>query len=447
MANDVSMPILTPYLPVLKRFFITALLGSCPAVYAQERLSLQDAIAQTLKNNFDISIATNATQQAAANNTLGNAGFLPNANLNASTSASRSNVYNQLANGSEQNNPKAGSHNLNPSVAVNWTLYDGGRMFLVKKQLTQLEALSQTQLKAQVQVIVSRTIQTYAQVVWRKQQQVATDTAVALAKARMELAKLKFETGAGAKVDYLQARVDYNNRRTESLNAMSAIAQAADSLAVLMGENDGKQYDTDDSLTINTQLQPIDQSILLETNLSLGALRQSAEIATMDARIAGTYALPTLVFNGGYNYSRTTNATGFALFSRSFGPNGSLALSMPIFQGGNIKRQEKVASLQAMREGLIYDRQKTILGRAYRTAWRNYQIAVSAYKLQLENIGIARENLDVQQMRFRLGVGNTLESRQAETDYVAALVQLYTAAYTVKTNETIVKELGNTLLE
>jgi len=46
-----------------------------------------------------------------------------------------------------------------------------------------------------------------------------------------------------------------------------------------------------------------------------------------------------------------------------------------------------------------------------------------------------------------LGVGTTLEARQAENDYVAALETLYTAAYNLKVNETIVLELENQLVK
>ena len=55
--------------------------------------------------------------------------------------------------------------------------------------------------------------------------------------------------------------------------------------------------------------------------------------------------------------------------------------------------------------------------------------------------------MEVQAARFRVGVGTTLEARQAETDFVEALTAYYTAAYNVKVNETIVLELDNRLVE
>lgn len=430
----------------MTKYLLAQVLLVSSSSFAQERLTLQDAISRTLQHNYDIAIAATTQQQAVINNTYGNAGFLPNINAGLSGSQSRQNVQSDLANGSQQNNPNAINANINPNITVNWTIYDGGRMFLIKKQLTQLEALSSIQQKAQLQTAVSRIIQMYANVVLQQKQLIAVDTALHLAMVRMQLAELKYRTGAGAKVDYLQARVDYNARQADSLTYLASFAQACDSMSVLMGENQDKLYVVDDSLMLNTHLQPIDKERLRDINLSLAALRRNADIAHINADIASRLKLPTVALNGGYVYNRSTSATGFALFTQSYGANGNINLTVPVFQGGNIRRQAKVASLQAIREELIFDRQYTVVGRQYRTAWRNYTLAVAGYNLANENLQYAKENLDVQLARFRVGVGTTLESREAENAYVQALIRLFNAQFNVKTNETLVLELENRLV-
>ena len=175
--------------------------------------------------------------------------------------------------------------------------------------------------------------------------------------------------------------------------------------------------------------------------------RRNADISRVNSRIARTFHLPTLDLNGGYNYNYSKSEAGFALFNRTSGPSGGLSLNMPLFQGGNIRRQARVASLQAMRNELLYHRQNTELGRQYRTAWRNYEVAVAAYKLEQENIRYAKENLDIQRARFRVGIATTLETREAENSYVQALVRFYTAAYNVKVSETLVLEIENELVK
>lgn len=430
----------------MKKYILVFIALISGMVHAQQRLSLPEAIDQTLKHNFDIQIASVALEQAERNNTLGNAGFSPNISGGIVATQSRTNVRSELANGGEQNNPNAVSSTLNPAINVNWVIFDGGRMFLVKKQLSAFEALTEVQLRSQVQTMISRTIQVYALVALQQKQLVAVDTALHLAKVRLTLADLKYTTGAGAKVDYLQAMVDYNQRKDDSLTYMASFAQSCDSLSVLMGSNDGTLYKVDDSLPVNLRLQPLDGDRLRDVNLSLDIFRRNADISHISADVAKAAALPSLGFSGNYFYSRNTNATGFALFSRNYGAIGTFNLSMPLFYGGNIRRQAKVESLQAMRDELLYEKQNTVVGRQYRTAWRNYRLSIAAYNLAKENITFAQENVNVQAARFRVGAGTTLELREAENGFVQALIRLYTAEYNLKINETQVLELENKLV-
>ncbi|MFN4248462.1 MAG: TolC family protein [Flavipsychrobacter sp.] len=431
----------------MKQILAGILLLSGTVATAQQRLTLSDAIAKALEHNFDIRIAKTALQQAESNNTLGNAGFSPNVNATAGVTTGSANTRIEFADGRVQEVANAASVGYNGAVSLGWTLFDGGRMFLNKKLLNTQEAVASAQLKERVQAIVSQTIQVYAAAVFQKQQGVAIDTALVLAKTRMILSQVKYETGASAKVDFLQARVDYNTRQSDSLTLEAQHISSLATLNALMGEEADKLYVLDDELQMNTALQPTDKDRLKDLSPSLQIARQNAEASELSAKIAKSFMLPTLSVNGAYSYNRTQSQAGFALFNQSYGPTGDANLSMPLFQGGNLRRQAKLASLQAMRMQLTYDWQNTELSRQYRTAWGNYEMALAAYKLEQENIGYAKENLDIQKARFRVGVANTLETREAENSYVQALQRLFTAAYNLKVSETKVLELEGNLVK
>lgn len=431
----------------MKQILAGILLLSGTVATAQQRLSLSDAIAKALEHNFDIRIAKTALQQAERNNTLGNAGFSPNVNATAGVTTGSANTRIEFADGRVQEVANAASVGYNGAVSLGWTLFDGGRMFLNKKLLNTQEAVASAQLKERVQAIVSQTIQAYAAAVFQKQQGVAIDTALVLAKTRMVLSQVKYETGASAKVDFLQARVDYNTRQSDSLTLEAQHISSLATLNALMGEEADRLYVLDDELQMNTALQPADKDRLKDLSPSLQIARQNADASELSAKIAKAFMLPTLSVNGAYSYNRTQSQAGFALFNQSYGPTGGANLSMPLFQGGNLRRQAKIASLQAMRMQLSYDWQNTELSRQYRTAWGNYEMALAAYKLEQENIGYAKENLDIQKARFRVGVANTLETREAENSYVQALQRLFTAAYNLKVSETRVLELEGNLVK
>ena len=431
---------------MLNRILTILLCGAVFNANAQERLSLQAAIARAMEHNFDIRIADVTAQQAEANNTLGNAGLLPNLNGTGGVNVGSSNTHIEFADGRVQEVNNAATFSYNGAVTASYTIFAAGRAWLIKKQLSANEQLAQVQVREQMQVVVSQVIQAYARVVWQQQQTVAIDTALALAQVRMILSQVKFETGASAKVDYLQARVDYNARQSDSLSQIASLNTAFADLNFLMGDDPYKTYNVDDSLPLDVSLQPKDRERLKDLNLSIDIARRSAEVSKLDARIARTYMFPSVGASAGYNYNYSKSQAGFALFNRSSGPTGGLNLNVPIFQGGNLRRQTKVATLQAFRDELLYERQNTEIGRQYRSAWKNYEMSVAAYDLEQENIRFAKENLDIQKARFRVGIATTLETREAENSYVLALTRLNTAAYNLKVNETRVLELESALV-
>jgi outer membrane protein len=433
------------------RLIILYLIAFAPSANSQElvsmeRLTLQDAIARALEHNFDIRIADVTAQQAAANNTLGNAGLLPNINGNAGVNTGLSNTHIEFADGRVQEVSNAATIGYNAGVTASYTIFAAGRAWLVKKRLSANEQLAQVQVREQMQTVVSQTIQAYARVVLQKQETVAIDTALALAQVRMFLSRIKFETGSSAKMDYLQARVDYNARQSDSLQQVALLNGSFADLNLLMGEDPFKVYFVDDSLQSDTSLTNIDKDRFKDINLSIEVARRGAELSRMDERISHTYLFPSVGANVGYSWNNSRSQSGLALSNRSYGPTGGLSLNVPIFQGGNLRRQVEVASLQAFRDEILYEKQNTDIGRQYRTAWKNYEMSVASYRLELENINYARENLNIQKARFRVGLATTLETREAENSYVQSLIRLYTAAYNLKVNETRVLELQSALI-
>lgn len=432
---------------MIRRLTVILLLLLHGAAAAQEQLSLQDAIARALEHNFDIRMAGVIATQATVNNTAGNAGLLPDINAIGGINAGNANTRIEFADGRIQEVNSANTIGYTAGLTLNYTLFAGGRAFLLRKQLKESEAIALTQFKAQIQATVAQVVQAYALAVWQQQQGIAIDTGLALARTRMVLSLANYETGTAAKTDYLQARVDYNARRADSLAQLAAVSNAQADLNTLMGEDPFTTYQVADSLMLDLSLSASDKELLYTHNLNLDAARRTIAWSKLNERIARTFLLPSLNLNGGYNFSRTQSQAGFAMFNQSYGPSGGLTLQIPVFQGGNRNRELKTASLQVFRDELAYEKQYSETGRQYRRAWKDYEAGVAAYRLEKENIVFARENLAIQEARLRVGFANTLEMREAENSFIQALIRLYTAAYQLKVNETRVLELENKLVK
>ncbi|KAA5536493.1 TolC family protein [Taibaiella lutea] len=409
-------------------------------------LTLKDAIDIALDQNFNIRIAKVSLEQAKANNTIGNAGMLPTISAIGTLSKSITDAKIELATGAEQNRHNAQATTLGGAAQLNWTLFDGLRMFIAKDRLNEMEQIGNIQLRSQVQATVSQVIISYSSVVYEKQQLIALDTAMSLAYSRMTIAKKNFEVGTSAKTDYLQAQVDYNASKYASILQDAKLRQLKDSLMLLLSRDQFADFDVEDSLKLNPDLTFNAKELWMSDNFDVQLAAEQKQLSVFDLALTKRLQIPTLNLAASYNYNRLQNDAGATLFNRTYGPQVGLNLNLPIFDGFNLQRQKKVARLEVNRQDLLYQYTQSRVAMQYRVAWRAYKNALEGLNLEKENIKYAAENVMIQQARFKVGVSNTLELREAENSYVAALTRLVDAGYTLKVAEIKLLVIENKLV-
>ena len=103
------------------------------SVYAQPLLTLEEAVATVLKNNYDIQLRKNDSAVFALNNSYANAAFLPDFNAATTMLLNNNNTKQTLADGTQKNQSGIRSNNIQASVNMNWTIFDGFKMFATKK--------------------------------------------------------------------------------------------------------------------------------------------------------------------------------------------------------------------------------------------------------------------------------------------------------------------------
>ncbi|HEX2534766.1 MAG TPA: TolC family protein, partial [Chitinophagaceae bacterium] len=155
------------------------------AVFAQVRpLTLEEAIATSLQNNFDIRLSRNDSTLAALNDAYADYAFYPRLNATGGVVLNRNNQVQELASGAKRGG-NVRSANLQGSVNLNWTLFDGLRMFITRRRLGELVELGELQIKNQVVTTVSDVMRTYFDMVRQEQQLRATEEQIQLSEERV----------------------------------------------------------------------------------------------------------------------------------------------------------------------------------------------------------------------------------------------------------------------
>jgi outer membrane protein len=417
----------------------------------QNVLTLEEAIGTALQNNYNILMARNDSASFSLDRSYVFAAFLPRLNGTAQKVWNTNAQKQELPNGTKRDTSGIKSNNLQASLNLNWTLFDGLRMFATRDRIIELERLGGLNVKNQVVTTVADIINSYFNIVQAKLQLKAIDEQISINEERVKLADRKFSVGLGAKPELLQAKVDLNAQRAARLRQLTFIEQVKQQLNQLMAIDIKTSYDVIDSIPINTGLQFGDlQNNIANTNPSLLAARKNIDIANIVVRERKADYFPILNFNSAYNFNRLENKVVInnftPLFNRNLGFNYGFSVSVPLFNNFNTRRLVEQAKLDVRFQELSFKNQLSLIDVALSNAFKTYELEKKSLALEEENISLARENVTIALERFRQGVSTYLELREAQISLEQANSRLIAARYNTKLAETELLRLKGELV-
>ncbi|MBO9205356.1 MULTISPECIES: TolC family protein [Niastella] len=426
-------------------------------VNAQQQLTLQDAITAALKNNYDILLSRNDSTSYALDRYYSFGAFMPQLN---GTAAAVWNTNNQQLKFASRTSGKDSlvsrngvrTSNLNYGVSLNWTLFDGLKMFATRERLMEQEALGALNLKTQVINSVAAVINSYYGIVRQKEFLRALENQDTVYIERVQLADKKLSVGLGSKPELLQAKVDFNAQRTIQITQQSILAQLRDQLNQLIGFKLGSVYEVEDTIPLNMTLQYGEFAQKFEeSNPLLLAAKKSIDVANLGVKEQKAGLWPTLSFNSAYNFAKTNNSVvvnqNQPFYNQNRGFNYGFGLNVPILNGFNTRRLIKQAQLNVQYQQLNYEKQHSLIDVGISNSFKDYELQKKLLDVEYENILMADENVNIALQRLKQGVTTSLELREAQKSQLDAYIRLITAKYNTKMAETELLRLKGDLLK
>ena len=409
-------------------------------IQAQQTLTIDQAIATSLANNYDILLSRNDSLLAANDYAYANYAFYPRVNANAGFNLTNNDSKQVLADNTKRERNGVKSNSLTSSINLNWTLFDGLKMFATKKRLGQLVELGELQVKNQVIATVGDVMRTYYDLARQQQQLKATEETIQLSEERLKLAQYKFDIGTGAKPDVLQAQIDLNAQRSTYLTLQTNILKTKEILNQLLSIPVDTDFTVLDTIPItNNLLLDSIQSGLAGVNPQLLLLQKSRDIASLSLQERKAERLPTVNFNSAYNFNRTDNKSVVnpfqPLFNQNKGFNYGFTATIPIFNGLTARRLIKAAELDIEYQELQYKRSLAQINTSITNTYKDYDLSKRTLVLEEQNIVLVRENLFIARERYRLGISTFIEMREAQRSLEEANNRLIQARYNTKIAE------------
>jgi outer membrane protein len=419
-------------------------------LYSQRTLSIEEAIGTAVKNNYDILLVKNDAQSAAVDYSYAYAAFLPQLDGTAGKVWNDNNQKQNFLDGRKRS-ADVSSSNVTAAVNLEWTLFDGLKMFATRNRVEQLKEFGEANIKVQVVNSIAAVINNYYNIVRQKQQLRALDTLMTINEERVKLADKKLSVGLGSKPELLQARVDLNAQRAARLLQETLIAQLREQLNQLMALPVETEYDVSDSIPLNLNIQYNSIADNIEkSNPGLLASARTIDIAKLALKERRAELFPTVQFNSAYNFGRLSNGSVVnpefqPIFSLNKGFNYGVTATIPILNGFNTRRLIKQAGLDLEYNKLAYTTQKSRIELGINSSYKDYEYQKKALLLEQENISLAKENVFIALERFRQGVSTYLELREAQISLDSAYNRLIAARYNMKVAETELLRLKGTL--
>lgn len=413
---------------------------------AQEVLTIEDAVKIALENNYEIKISKNDLLIDKTNVAVGNAGMLPKVAASVLDNNSVQNSSQTRQDGTVVELDNAKNNSLSYGVSLDWTVFDGLKMFAKLDQLKELQKLGEAELKLTVLTKISDVTSTYFDLVQQQQQLSALDTTIVISTQRLTLAQNRFTIGKASRLEVLNAQVDLNTDKTTLLRQQELYANTKILLNQILARDSKTVYKVVDAITVDkTLLLPELTALAEKQNPQLEAQIINKRVSELQLKQIKGNRYPIISLNSGYNFAESQSSLGFTTQASSRGLNYGFSATLNLFDGFSQNRNEKIAKIQIENSQIAIEQQSLVLNSQLATSYQTYLTNLELMDLEEKNESIAKQNLDITLDKFRIGTITTLEFRTAQLNYINAKVRNSNAQFQAKLSEIGLKELAGNI--
>ncbi|GEQ85444.1 membrane protein [Patiriisocius marinistellae] len=419
-------------------------------VTAQELdvLTKQEAIAETLQNNFGIQIANNNLDVADNNQNILNSGYLPSLTGNAGATYDLQNQKAVTQDGEIREVNGAETTRYNASVNLNYTLFDGLGRYYDYKALKEEYNLSELQTRETIETSVLQLFSVYYEVARLTENITVLEEVFANTKRRLKRAEYAFEYGQNNKLDVLNAEVDIVTDSINLMNARQLLSNTKRDLNVVANVALERTFAVDTtvifipSLVLSEYVNDVENS-----NVRLLQAEKNKNITELNYKASKSIFLPSLGLTGSYGWNEGNfPSTSFQASSTSTGLSAGLNLSWDLFDGGRGITTVKNSKIAISNQEIFQEQFKKEVKRDIANAQGDYLNRLQIFQLQEKNVSTAANNFERSNERYKLGQISSVELRQAQVNLLNAKTDKNLAKYQAKLAELQVLQLAGQLL-
>ena len=430
---------------VLSFIFLFLLLSFSYAIVAQV-INLEECLRVGLEQNFDIRIMRNEQSISDRNVTWGNAGLMPTIDATTGYNLKSDNANQTPADGSDENNIRNNNtQTLNASVNLNWTIFDGFNAQTNYKKLKELRSVGELNTQLTVESFIANLSAEYFNLVKETMRMQNLKSAVKLSGEQLRIVEARYQIGDLSRLDLQQARVDFNSDSSRLIYQYEVLNTSRIKLNELMGIEDVETpLVTADTAIILKPIASKDElwNSVISSNVLLQLTQKDIILSKLNLKNIESRYYPYVRLNTGYGFSHFNYDLGSFDKQRTWGPNVGVTVGINIFDGFNKRREQKNARTRIQNTKLEREQMELAIKSDFANMWQSYLNNLKLFKLEKENVEVARENYNIAIERYKLGDLAGIRLREAQNSLLEAEERLVTAQYNIKMNEIALKQIS-----
>ena len=409
---------------------VAAVLGSNAQTY-----TLSKCLTIGLENNYSLRITRNKESVAHNNATIANAGYLPGIDLSAGYNGDLSSSNATLRSTGETDEVRNSfDHTLNANVGLNWTIFDGFNTSTTYKQLKEMERMGETSTRIAIEDFIASLTAEYYNFIRQRLRLNNYYNAVLLSRERLRIVEERYNIGNFSRLDYQQAKVDFNSDSAQYLKQQEVVITSRIALNEMMAidqvytpiETEERAIAVDSTLNF-TQLW----NNTLSNNSNLLLADQNKNITQLDYKKVLSRNYPYVKLNASYGYSYNKYDTNSYTTRDRWGGNAGITLGFNIWDG-NRKREKRNAKIVVENAKLERDQLELALKADLGNLWQAYRNNLQLLNLEQQNVVTARENHEIAKERYMLGDLSGIAMREAQLSLLQAEERLLSVEYDTK---------------
>lgn len=435
----------------LQLFVLTAF-----PVWAQDSLSLRDAVRVALERNPGIEASGAAKKAAESRIVAARAGKLPRVNYSESWTRSDNPVFvfsslltqHQFGAANFQIGPLNRPdflNNFQSQVVAEQSLYDGGQTRHAVRSAELGRDLTAEEIRRTRMDLIAAVIRSYSAALLGAEQLAAADQAVKSAQADLERAESVRTAGMATDVDVLSIRVHLAGVREQQIRRQAELEVARAAL------NDALGLPLDAAHTLTTALTALPLPVFVLANYEKNALAERPEarqvkLATQLAENEASASHSALLPQVGARAAVEADRQGF--YDRG-GANWmvSIGLRWNLFNGFGDRARIEESTFALRKSEAEQARAGSAIRLQVRRAWAELVAAQQRIEVAQAAVAMAEESLRITQNRYQAGMGNVTELLRTETALLEARTRRVAAVHDQRLAAAMLELAAGTLTE